>query len=158
MLFVEEIIGCLLSPSPNIDFLSRTLSFLATRGIFSQMLLPNSPIKYDLAPISKWPIKGTDNGGEKEGTFAPFLLLHTHEAVIIPWYRLGENILFRSSFLFQLVHKKLLFSLIESNPELGKLFNEAIVISKAPIYAGVQYIVGNMFVSVPNADAIFMKA
>ncbi|GLJ12081.1 hypothetical protein SUGI_0183670 [Cryptomeria japonica] len=185
-LSAEEIAGFLPSPSPNIDFLSRTLSFLATR----------------------------DNGGAKEGTFAPWLLLHTHEAVITPWYRLGESILSGSGFPFELVHGKLLFSLAESNPELGRLFNEAMgtyskilveyilaaygdgfrklefmslvdvgggngstisaisrsfpnikccnfdlpeVISEAHSYAGVQHIAGDMFVSVPNADAIFMK-
>ncbi|GLJ12082.1 hypothetical protein SUGI_0183680 [Cryptomeria japonica] len=214
MLSAEEIAGFLPSPSPNIDFLSRTLSFLATRGIFSQTLQPNSPIKYGLTPISKWLINDTDNGGAKAGTFAPFLLLHTHEAVISPWYRLGESILSGSGFPFELVHGKLLFSLAESNPELGRLFNEAMgtyskilvkdilaaygdefrklefrslvdvgggngsiisvisrsfpnikccnfdlpeVISEAPSCAGVQHIAGDMFVSVPNADAIFMK-
>ncbi|XP_059072727.1 (R,S)-reticuline 7-O-methyltransferase isoform X2 [Cryptomeria japonica] len=213
-LSAEEIAGFLPSPSPNIDFLSRTLSFLATRGIFSQTLMPNSPIKYGLTPISKWLVKDTDNGGAKEGTFAPWLLLHTHEAVITPWYRLGESILSGSGFPFELVHGKLLFSLAESNPELGRLFNEAMgtyskilvkdilaaygdgfrklefmslvdvgggngstisaisrsfpnikccnfdlpeVISEAHSYAGVQHIAGDMFVSVPNADAIFMK-
>ncbi|GLJ06518.1 hypothetical protein SUGI_0040890 [Cryptomeria japonica] len=55
-------------------------------------------------------------------------LLHTHKVVIIPWYHLGESILSGIGFLFGLVHEKLIFSLVESNPEIGNLFNEPISI------------------------------
>ncbi|KAH9321593.1 hypothetical protein KI387_016232, partial [Taxus chinensis] len=122
MVSAEEIASHLPSPFPNIDFLSRILSFLAMRGIFTQTLLPNSQIvKYGLTPISKWLLKTRGMGCSMN----PMVLMQTHEAVIAPWYRMADCTVSASGFPFEHVHGKLLFSFAKENPEFGKVFNDA---------------------------------
>uniref|UniRef100_A0A0C9QVK5 TSA: Wollemia nobilis Ref_Wollemi_Transcript_5596_1249 transcribed RNA sequence n=1 Tax=Wollemia nobilis TaxID=56998 RepID=A0A0C9QVK5_9CONI len=205
-LTVDEIASHLPSTSPNVDFLSRILSFLAMRGIFTQAVHGNQ-VKYGLSPMSKWLVKNRAEGDSMNA----MVLVQTHEAVIAPWYRFRDCML-GCGLPFEVANGKPLFSFAKENPDFGRLFKAAMVshskmpmkhilsvygdgfkgltslvdvgggngssISKiaeafphikcynydlpqvirdAPTYNGVEHIEGDFFLSVPQANAIFMK-
>eukprot|EP01018_Ginkgo_biloba_P029748 Gb_40575 [translate_table: standard] len=203
---VQDIASRLPSQSPQIEFISRTLNFLAMRGVFTKKICDDKKVRYGLTPISKWLV--TDNA---KFCVNPVVLMNTHEAMVTSWYRFGECGL-RDGVPFQVAHGKPLFSFAKDNPEFGKLFRDGIatlsaprmkpiilaygegfkrlkslvdvgggdgdavatiqqsfphikcynydlpeVIQDAPAYPGVEHIGGDMFVSVPRADALLLK-
>eukprot|EP01018_Ginkgo_biloba_P029801 Gb_40975 [translate_table: standard] len=205
----QQIASHLPCESPQVDFISGILRFLAMRGVFTEIVDKEGKeeVEYGLTAISKWLL--TENGS----CMNSMVMMQTHVAVFAPWYHFGESVL-RGGFPFEVVHGKSLFPFAKDNPDFGKLFNDAMasysrmllkhvlsvygdedrfkdlkslvdvgggdgttvsqiahsfphikcynydlpqVIQDAPPYPGVQHIAGDMFVTVPHADAVFMK-
>ncbi|EXB55624.1 (RS)-norcoclaurine 6-O-methyltransferase [Morus notabilis] len=52
-----------------------------------------------------------------------------------------------------------LSEIVKSHPHINGInFDLPHVVAKAPVYPGVSHVGGDMFESIPNADAVFMKA
>eukprot|EP01018_Ginkgo_biloba_P029804 Gb_40972 [translate_table: standard] len=202
----QQIASHLPSESPQIDFISRILRFLAMRGVFTETVgEEEKEIRYGLTPISKWLLT------ENSDCMNSMILVQTHEKDIAPWYFFGQCVL-RGGFPFEMAHGKRRFSFTKDDPDFNKLFNDSMasysrmlinnilttygdgfkrlkslvdvgggdgttiskiaqsfphikcynydlpqVIQDAPPYPGVEHIAGDMFISVPHADTIFMK-
>ncbi|KAJ7538871.1 hypothetical protein O6H91_11G066800 [Diphasiastrum complanatum] len=128
----EQISAELPSKEPKADYLKRILRFLAVKKIFSETAVENSfgvkEWRYGLTNASKWLVKENN-----DLCLAPMAVMQLDKVTQAPWHHVNECVL-----------------------EGGDAFERA---NGTGIwnYASVEHVEGDMFQSVPSADAIMMK-
>ncbi|KAK3431448.1 hypothetical protein EUGRSUZ_E03146 [Eucalyptus grandis] len=132
--------------------------------------------RYAISPAGKYYVR--DEDGTSVGSLSLFAF---HQATIDVWLQFKEAILGGGGNLFQKVHGKTIFQCMKEDSSLNKHFNDAMaglsttqtrrssslprginfdlaqVIEHAPSYPGVEHVGGDMFLSVPEGDAIMIK-
>lgn len=200
------------APSLDISWLSRIMTILVRRGIFSVHCPSNDASGeehyYGLTRSSRWLLQ--DGSGP---TLAPFLLFENHPLMTTAWHNLSECVRRGGPSAFDRAHGKQIWEFAAENLVFNKIFNDGMectakivvkammagygegfaslrslvdvgggiggavreivtshphieginfdlphVIATAPEYCGVSHVGGNMFESIPNADAVLMKA
>ncbi|KAJ9686617.1 hypothetical protein PVL29_015475 [Vitis rotundifolia] len=165
---LSQIATCIDSPSPDIACLARIMRFLVRAKIFTAAPPPQSDggeTLYGLTPSSKWLLH------DAELSLAPMVLMENHPSLMAPWHCFGTCVK-EGGIAFEKAHGSQIWDLASENPEFNKLFNDGMaririsrafnfdlphVVASAPAYEGVSHVGGDMFESIPNADAIFMK-
>ncbi|XAR52135.1 Caffeate O-methyltransferase [Bertholletia excelsa] len=177
----SEIAAQLPTQNPNASvMLDRILRLLASHSVLNCSLrnLSGGRVErlYGLAPSCKYYTKNADGV-----SLAPLLLLVHDRVLMESWYHLKDSIL-DGGIPFNKAHGMTVFetykgfeginTLVDVGGGTGKTLNMILskypsikginfdlphVIEEAPAYPGVKHVEGDMFVSVPNGDAIFMK-
>ncbi|MED6222661.1 hypothetical protein PIB30_066450 [Stylosanthes scabra] len=147
-------------PTTNLDapvVLDRMLRLLACYNILSHSLRtrPDGKVErlYGLAPVAKFLVKNED------GVSLSALNLMNHDKVLMEsWYYLKDTVL-EGGIPFNKAYGMTAFEYHGTDPRFNKGINFDLphVIEDAPSYPGVEHVGGDMFVSVPKADAVFMK-
>ncbi|KAI8553963.1 hypothetical protein RHMOL_Rhmol05G0058100 [Rhododendron molle] len=155
--------------------LHRVMRFLVHRKIFKE-----APAGYLQTPLSRLLLKN----GEK--SLAALLLLESSPVMLAPWHGLSARVLANGSPAFESAHGEDIWSRRVSGPEVfdrvesvvdvgggdgtalrllveafpsirGINFDLPHVVSVALDCAGVEHVGGDMFASVPKADAAYLK-
>lgn len=213
-LSVQQIAAQLPSEAPDVNALSRILTYLSTMGILLAIKPTegiNEPMnmKYALTNLTKTYFISEDINSL---SLAPFVLLQTHPVFVGAWNNIHERVLHGGdNFENSSGNGKDFWTYTANDPEFNRIFNVARVsltkvgmteilatydgfkevnvlvhvggghgevlslitsayphihainydlprvIATAPTLPGIQHISGNLFESVPSADAIFMK-
>ncbi|KAG8364439.1 hypothetical protein BUALT_Bualt19G0128900 [Buddleja alternifolia] len=159
------------------SYLHRIMRYLIHRGIFKQISQDQSSICYIQTALSRLLMKNTAN------SLAALVLLESSPVMLAPWHRLSARALNNGGSAFEAAHgedvweyalKTLdigigsvvdvgggdgtsLRSLVKGCPWIrGINFDLSYVVSVAPKCDGIEYVDGNMFESVPKADAAFL--
>ncbi|KAH9752986.1 methyltransferase 2 domain-containing protein [Citrus sinensis] len=159
--------------------LQRILRLLTNYGVFSEHREFGGERKYSLTEIGKSLV--TDAEGQ---SYAPYVLQHHQDALMSAWPLVHEAILDPTIEPFVKVHGEPTYSYYGKMPEMNGLMRKAmsgvsvpfmtsildgydgfkgvkrlvdVGGSAAPSIPGVTHIGGDMFKSIPAADAIFMK-
>ncbi|KAL0317918.1 UNVERIFIED_CONTAM: Caffeic acid 3-O-methyltransferase 1 [Sesamum angustifolium] len=148
--------------------LDRILRLLASYSILNCSLkkLPDGGVErlYGLAPVCKFLTKNDDGV-----SMAPLLLMNQDKILMESWYHLKDAVLdggipFNKAYGLKTVVDvgggtgATLNMIVSKHPSIkGINFDLPHVIEDAPSYPGVEHVGGDMFVSVPKGDAIFMK-
>ncbi|KAL5145757.1 Caffeic acid 3-O-methyltransferase [Glycine soja] len=171
-------------PTQNPDapvMLDRILRLLACYNIlsFSLRTLPDGKVErlYGLAPVAKYLVK-TEDGV----SIAALNLMNQDKVLMESWYYLKDAVFNKGMADHSTITMKKILetytgfeglkSLVDVGGGTGAVVNMIVskyptikginfdlphVIGDAPSYPGVEHVGGDMFVSVPEADAIFMK-
>ncbi|XP_050235326.1 (R,S)-reticuline 7-O-methyltransferase-like [Mercurialis annua] len=206
-LSISSIVEHINHPSLNSDRLSRIMTFLARKRIFTAKPDPETTtILYGLTNSSKWLLR------DSKTSLAPMALLQTTPIMRSPWQYLTDIVKEEGTSAFAKSNGLDLYDLIAVNPEFNGLFSSAMdsssmvtleavkscykdgfvginsivdvaggtgamigeivkehphikginfdlphVVAVAPEYAGVTHVGGDMFTSIPPADALILK-
>ncbi|KAK4571969.1 hypothetical protein RGQ29_030386 [Quercus rubra] len=171
-------VGIVNSPSLDIPYLARIMRSLVRKKI----LTAHNPSDggdtlYGLTPASKWLLH------DAELSLVPMVLMENHPWQLAPWHYLSQCIFndamacsakivmgvvleeYKNGFdcLGSLVDVGggtggMIAEIVKAHPHIkGTNFDLPHVVATAPIRKGVSHVGGNMFESIPTADAIFMK-
>ncbi|KAF3963319.1 hypothetical protein CMV_012273 [Castanea mollissima] len=148
---LSSTLGC--APSP----LYRIMRFLMHRGIFKEKLTTQGSPGYAQTPLSRRLMR------QGEHSMAALILLESSPVMLAPWLSLSAQVLANGTSSFEKAHGKDLWSYTAANPDHSQLFNEAMacdarLVVQAMIQeiSGVENVGGDMFESVPKADAAFI--
>ncbi|KAF7846675.1 hypothetical protein BT93_L3923 [Corymbia citriodora subsp. variegata] len=173
------------NPDKN-DTIDKMLSLLATHSILSVSLGKDDPVDggcrvYGLAPVAEYFLRNREDAvleGEvpferAHGMAAPsYLRKEARFSEIFKNSMKEYNKLFMSKIFDKYKGFEGLSSLVDVGGGDGSIlsliiskyphikainFDLASVIEKSPSYSGIEYIAGDMFVSIPRGDAIFIK-
>jgi caffeic acid 3-O-methyltransferase len=127
-LSVHQIAAQLPSEAPDVDALSRILTYLSTMGIL-QGIKPtegiNTPtnMKYALSNLSKTYFVSEDISSL---SLVPFVLLQTHPVFVAAWDHIHERVLHGGDNFHNSIGKDF-WNYTASNPEFNGIFNAAMV-------------------------------
>ncbi|KAF7805913.1 (R,S)-reticuline 7-O-methyltransferase-like [Senna tora] len=164
------------APSPDISCLARVMRLLVHRKIFTASEGGEGDTLYGLTHSSRWLLRGS------ETSLAAMVEMETHPWLVAPWNYLSQCVR-EGGMAFKKAHGREIWEFASENPEFNKKFNEGMectariamkaivagykngcinfdlphVVATAPDYHRVTHVGGDMFHSIPHADAVFMK-
>ncbi|ERN03368.1 hypothetical protein AMTR_s00003p00249110, partial [Amborella trichopoda] len=160
-----EIITSLQAPSPDSSCLSRVMRFLVKKQVFSEEVKEGEAY-YRLTRASKWLVRLGASG------LAPMLTMLNHPIFLAPWHRFSRCVV-EGGDAFEIAHGfagltslvdvaggtgTVVSAIVKADPHISGInFDLPQVVSSAPEHPGVVHVSGDMFISIPHADAVFMK-
>lgn len=125
-LSLRQIAARLPSQTPHLDYLSRILRYLSTKGIFieSQTTSTDNPFdfRYGLTDTAKLLFVNQGDKNANPWTLLPFLLMINHEPFMAPFHHIHECVL-QGRGPFQIAHGKDLWAYTKENPHSNTVFN-----------------------------------
>ncbi|KAH9289040.1 hypothetical protein KI387_033157, partial [Taxus chinensis] len=117
-LSVHQIASCLPTDKPHLDYLSRILRYLSTKGVFIQSQVADE-LQYSLTDTAKLFFVKEKN----PCSLVPVALMQTHEVLMARWNHLHESVL-EGCNPFEKAHGKNLYACCKDDPYLNIIVND----------------------------------
>ncbi|KAE8075889.1 hypothetical protein FH972_014572 [Carpinus fangiana] len=154
-------------PSLDIPYFTRIMRLLVRKNIFTEhhhSVDDGGKTLYKLTEKSKWLLH------DVELSLAPMVLMENHLWLLAPWHCLGQYCdegdlggIQRWLWLLGIIGGcwrwgtgELFAEIVKTHPHIKGINFDLPHVSTAPLHEGVSHVGGDMFDTIPNADAIFM--